>query len=187
MCNVQAPAVLVFLVLDPDSFWFCHWSGQSWTKLHVYRLGNVRNWCHVFPIAGTFMISSSENMLNMPSRLGMLFRLHDCLGLCQYSIHIPLGVQILRYLKHLICRRKTFFKGKKKKKRTFISQIKMYTAYHLTAWLMFALGSVWSFLFSGPLITACPSLGTHRKTDFGSRLLETKSFCQHMDNSCHYH
>lgn len=122
--NVQAPAVLVFLVLDPDSFWFCHWSGQSWTKLHVYRLGNVRNWCHVFPIAGTFMISSSENMLNMPSRLGMLFRLHDCLGLCQYSIHIPLGVQILRYLKHLICRRKTFFKGKKKKKEHLYPRLK---------------------------------------------------------------
>lgn len=171
-----------FLILV--SFWFCHWSDQSWMKLHVYRLGNVRNWCHVFPIAGTFMISSSENMLNMPSRLGMLFRLHDCLGLCQYRNHIPMGVQILKYLKHLICRRRTFFK--EQKERTFVFQIKMYTVNHLTPWLNFALRSVRSFLFSGPLITACPSSGTHRKTHSGSRLLETKPFCQHMDNSCHY-
>lgn len=65
---------------------------------HAYRLRNV-NWCHVFPIVGTFMISSSVNMLNMPSRLGMLLRLHDWSGLGQYSFHIPLG------LIHLISKR----------------------------------------------------------------------------------
>lgn len=63
------------------------------------------------------MISLSENTLNMPSRLGMLVGLHDWLGLCQYSVHIPLGAQILRYLKHLICKRNDSPLPPKKRKR----------------------------------------------------------------------